>query len=175
MDDLCKLLDEVAMDTENDAVTALKEFENDKELQEKFQNIMRQRSSKNRADDSADSSEDEEVKAKALIEGILSEQSLDEKIKENEGHDENDIPELPDVPTFVPTQQHLTRQLQRNLTEEDEKGQELPWCSICNEDAVVRCVKGCDGDLFCSTCFRECHDEMDLKDHKAVSYKAPKT
>ena len=162
LDDLSKLLDEVAMEAENDASLALKEFESDKDLQEKFKKIMQQKSQKDKEQEKSDSAEDEED-AKNVIIGILSEQKIEEQLMEE------DI-QLPDVPTFIPAQQQISRQLQRNM--EDEK--ELPWCVICNEDAMIRCVEGCDGDLYCSKCFKECHDEVDLRDHKTVAYKPPK-
>lgn len=51
--------------------------------------------------------------------------------------------------------------------------EELPWCNICNEDAVLRC-KGCDGVLFCAQCFRECHDDdEEYRLHEKQSYSAP--
>ncbi|XP_011208492.2 abscission/NoCut checkpoint regulator [Bactrocera dorsalis] len=51
--------------------------------------------------------------------------------------------------------------------------EELPWCNICNEDAVFRC-KGCDGELFCAQCYRECHDDdEEYRAHEKVSYSAP--
>lgn len=161
LDDLSKLLDEVAMEAENDASVALKEFESDKDLQEKFKRIMQQKSQKDKEPEKSDSDEDEED-AKNVVIGILSEQKIDEQFMDE------DI-QLPEVPTFIPTQQKISRQLQRSMEEK-----EFPWCSICNEDAMIRCVEGCDGDLYCSRCFKECHDEVDLRDHKTVSYKPPK-
>uniref|UniRef100_A0A8D9ATG4 Abscission/NoCut checkpoint regulator n=1 Tax=Cacopsylla melanoneura TaxID=428564 RepID=A0A8D9ATG4_9HEMI len=37
------------------------------------------------------------------------------------------------------------------------------WCTICNEDAAVRC-KGCSGDLYCTSCYREFHTPSDTED-----------
>ncbi|XP_014087765.1 abscission/NoCut checkpoint regulator [Bactrocera oleae] len=51
--------------------------------------------------------------------------------------------------------------------------EELPWCNICNEDAVFRC-KGCDGELFCAQCYRECHaDDEEYRAHEKVPYSTP--
>lgn len=33
---------------------------------------------------------------------------------------------------------------------------ELPWCVLCNADALWRCLD-CDGDLFCEQCVKETH------------------
>lgn len=53
--------------------------------------------------------------------------------------------------------------------------EELPWCTICNEDAVLRC-QSCDGDLFCSACFKECHlDDEEWRGHKTQPYSKPPT
>ena len=51
--------------------------------------------------------------------------------------------------------------------------EELPWCAICNEDAIKRC-EDCDGELYCEKCFQECHDDDDYKLHKTKPYTAPK-
>ena len=157
LEDISQLLEEVAMDAENDANVALREFENDKDLQEKFQTVMQQKS-QDKMDKSSDSEPEEEVEQ--VVRNILSEQKIEEKYSDNEII-------LPDVPDHTPTQLLIDRQILRQT--EDDK--ELPWCTICNEDAVYRCVEGCEGDLYCSTCFNECHDEIDANEHKKVKFK----
>lgn len=51
--------------------------------------------------------------------------------------------------------------------------EELPWCELCNEDAQLRCMD-CDRDLYCRRCWKETHQERDLKQHRIENYKAPK-
>ena len=63
----------------------------------------------------------------------------------------------------------MLRHAQRSMA--DDEDEELPWCSICNEDAGLRC-RDCEGDLFCGRCFRECHGEFEM-DHKAEKYSNP--
>jgi hypothetical protein len=50
------------------------------------------------------------------------------------------------------------------------------WCIICCEDATVRCL-GCDGDLYCTGCWKEGHLSKDAgyeeRRHKAVAYNKP--
>ncbi|CAG5127003.1 unnamed protein product, partial [Candidula unifasciata] len=50
---------------------------------------------------------------------------------------------------------------------------ELPYCCICTEDATVRC-RDCDLDLYCQRCFKGCHEEMEITDHRTVPYTPPK-
>ena len=63
----------------------------------------------------------------------------------------------------------ILRHAQRSMAEDDDE--ELPWCSICNEDATLRC-RDCDGDLFCARCNRECHGEFEM-DHRTEKYTKP--
>ncbi|XP_065179418.1 abscission/NoCut checkpoint regulator-like isoform X2 [Sycon ciliatum] len=49
---------------------------------------------------------------------------------------------------------------------------ELPWCCICNSNAVVRCLD-CDADLYCKKCFLQGHREFSMHDHQIVKYRPP--
>lgn len=74
---------------------------------------------------------------------------------------------LPNVPVDENEQELLA-----GLPKPSEETEELPWCTICNEDAVVRC-KGCDGELFCRTCFKEVHDDEEYRSHSTEPYSPP--
>lgn len=75
---------------------------------------------------------------------------------------------LPDVPM-----DENEREVLAGLPKPSEETEELPWCTICNEDAVVRC-KGCDGELFCRGCFKEVHhDDEEYRSHSTENYSAP--
>lgn len=73
---------------------------------------------------------------------------------------------LPEVDQLTEEEQEFVRKADGKTSKDLE---ELPWCTICNEDAVVRCL-GCDGDLFCRTCFKECHDDEEYREHQTKSY-----
>ncbi|XP_055385137.1 abscission/NoCut checkpoint regulator [Condylostylus longicornis] len=50
--------------------------------------------------------------------------------------------------------------------------EELPFCVICNEDAVIRCLD-CDNDIYCKNCFKEIHNDEEYRSHKTKNYVIP--
>ncbi|XP_061318274.1 abscission/NoCut checkpoint regulator [Pezoporus flaviventris] len=120
---------------------------------------------------------DEEVAEEEAIRRVLKQLTEEAALDEASGFN---IP--PDQSTQPgPLQQNLYKKAkQKSQTPattslamaDDSDEDELPWCCICNEDAALRC-HGCDGDLYCQRCFREGHDEFDLKDHHTSRYHLP--
>ncbi|NWH22858.1 ANCHR regulator, partial [Grus americana] len=109
---------------------------------------------------------DEEVAEEEAIRRVLKqlteEAALDEASGFNIPPDQTTQPGPLQQSSQTPTTTALARA-------DDSDEDELPWCCICNEDATLRC-HGCDGDLYCQRCFREGHDEFDLKDHHTSRY-----
>lgn len=85
--------------------------------------------------------------------------------------------DLPSTPTSVPKAKPkpgssaksaaIAKSKLPKYTDEDIDS----WCCICNEDGEVRCL-GCDGDIYCSTCWREGHGNGPGQErgHKAVQF-----
>lgn len=78
--------------------------------------------------------------------------------------------QLPDFATD-PDEQELVNSIPLPPNANKKDLDELPFCEICNEDAVLRCCE-CE-NLFCHACFLEFHDEEDYKRHKIKPYEAP--
>ncbi|XP_067641174.1 abscission/NoCut checkpoint regulator isoform X2 [Eurosta solidaginis] len=98
--------------------------------------------------------EDDETVLKAIMEKYLAESRLPAPPSDLETELTSDIPGPPG-----------------NLRADELE--ELPFCNICNEDAVCRC-KGCEGELFCAQCWREVHDDdEEYRAHEKVVYSAP--
>ncbi|XP_010214226.1 PREDICTED: abscission/NoCut checkpoint regulator [Tinamus guttatus] len=119
---------------------------------------------------------DEEVDEEEVIRRVLKQLTEEAALDEASGFN---IP--PDEKTQPGSlQQNLPKKAKQKsqasvavaLPSSDDSDEELPWCCICNEDAALRC-HGCDGDLYCQRCFREGHDEFDLKDHHTSCYHLP--
>ena len=81
---------------------------------------------------------------------------------------------LPSAPTALPTT--TTKAPNANLktdTTTYTDNQIETWCSICTDDATLRCI-GCDGELYCTNCWMEGHRGEDAgreeRGHKAVFF-----
>jgi hypothetical protein len=85
--------------------------------------------------------------------------------------------DLPSTPTSAPKAKPKPGSSARSATSARSR---LPkytdedinsWCCICNEDGEVRCL-GCDGDIYCSICWREGHGNGPGQErgHKAVQF-----
>ncbi|NXD80762.1 ANCHR regulator, partial [Halcyon senegalensis] len=115
---------------------------------------------------------DEEVAEEEAIRRVLKQLTEEAALDEASGFN------IPPDQTMQPgtSQQNLHKKAKQKTPAttalaraDDSDEDELPWCCICNEDATLRC-HGCDGDLYCQRCFREGHDEFDLKDHHTSRY-----
>ncbi|XP_059117140.1 abscission/NoCut checkpoint regulator [Peromyscus eremicus] len=115
--------------------------------------------------DSEEEEDDEETAIQRVLKQLTEEAALDEASGFN-------IPvEAAPRPRAQPSRAETETQSQLPGPQAEEE--ELPWCCICNEDATLRCA-GCDGDLYCARCFREGHDNFDLKEHQTSAYR-PRT
>ena len=85
--------------------------------------------------------------------------------------DDHGLVDLPSAPTSQPTSKAKSNS--SNLPAYSN-GEIDSWCIICNDDATVRCL-GCDGDLYCASCWKEGHIGPDVgieeRRHKWVKYK----
>ena len=83
--------------------------------------------------------------------------------------------DLPSAPTNKPTRKSSSplkaiQPKRPEYTDEDIGS----WCSICNDDATVKCL-GCDGDLYCAGCWKEGHMSkeagLEERGHRWVKYR----
>ncbi|KAG8190362.1 hypothetical protein JTE90_022009 [Oedothorax gibbosus] len=130
----------------NQAEKEIKILNTDKDYKELLSSLQKEREL-NTSD-----TEDEEKEADRLVKKLL-ETSIDD--------DMEDLDSLNDPETDK----------SGNLSK--QSSEEFPWCVICTEDAKIRCF-GCDQDLYCMRCFKECHDSLDIRDHKTCPFLPPK-
>ncbi|XP_062973781.1 abscission/NoCut checkpoint regulator [Elgaria multicarinata webbii] len=124
---------------------------------------------------------DEEMEEEEAIQRVLKqlteEAALDEASGFNISPDQPTQPVTAQQKTAKKTKQAQAPAVAKSLVlpakASDSDEEELPWCCICNEDATLRC-HGCDDDLYCQRCFKEGHDEFDLKEHQTSSYHPPR-
>jgi hypothetical protein len=80
---------------------------------------------------------------------------------------------LPSAPNFKPLDKpQPVKGVMKKYTDEEVDS----WCIICEDDATVKCL-GCDGDLYCASCWKEGHMGPDVgweeRRHKWTKYKKP--
>jgi len=142
MDDVAKLLDAVNKDVELEAKAALSNLNKDEEIREHLEKISGKQNTASANIEDTENDDNDEESADSVLKQILAEQALEDHLAgvEVTGDDYN-----------------------------YDDNVELPWCGICNEDASIRC-KGCDGDLYCSACFKEFHIGEDPNEHKPKKF-----
>jgi len=140
IDEVAKLIQSMDKDVQKEAEHAMKEYEKDKAIQEQLKRL-RVKKTENTEDKQDSEDEDDDESSAALLKQILAEQELEEKLGVLEVA-EGDVG--------------------------DEPG-ELPWCVMCNADAVLRC-SGCGQDLYCGSCFKECHKGEDMEEHSTQKF-----
>ncbi|XP_059144168.1 abscission/NoCut checkpoint regulator-like [Physella acuta] len=174
-----KLLSEVAKDLETDAQRGIEELQKDKALYDKLKEIQsKQEKQKHDPGKVTDSSavsgdsdeENEDVAADKLIHRYLAEARLDETVEAPEEKQTKKKKTGKKEPKSLNIEPSPRKD---NSDSDYDDSDELPYCSICTEDAVVRC-RDCDLDLYCNRCFRECHAEFGVTHHRTVPYTAPK-
>ncbi|XP_011675887.2 abscission/NoCut checkpoint regulator isoform X1 [Strongylocentrotus purpuratus] len=119
-----------------------------------------------------DSDEDEEKASQRLIQQLLEEDKLDDRVAADGFQVPTGTKLQPKPTTNTISEKPHVDDLKYDPPRPQTDPDELAWCCICNEDAVLRCVD-CDNDLYCKRCFREGHRDFGIESHKIKPYKAP--
>ncbi|OCT68781.1 abscission/NoCut checkpoint regulator [Xenopus laevis] len=125
--------------------------------------------------DSDEETEEEAIQRvlKQLSEEVVLDEASGFNIPPDQNRPKSDSLKMPAGNKPHPKEKVATKSQPPTSREADSDEEELPWCCICNEDAILKC-HDCDDDLYCKRCFKEGHDEFDRKEHRTSSYKAPK-
>ncbi|XP_052270758.1 abscission/NoCut checkpoint regulator-like isoform X2 [Dreissena polymorpha] len=180
-EEMRQILNAAAQELEQEAQRALKGLEDDKEIMKKLQEVKERRKqsstnvnkdeiidSESDNDNEDNDEENEEKLAADYIRRAMEENKLDEAAAK-------DGVDISDSRADKKERAGSLRQEKKrnNTNEEIYDPDELPYCSICTNDAKLRCL-GCDYDLFCRSCFREAHQIIGLPGHKSIDYIPPK-
>jgi len=86
---------------------------------------------------------------------------------------EESIFDFPAAPTTAPTYKQRNSIIDKKKPPQFSDKEIDSWCIICTDDATVRCI-GCDGDLYCTSCWKEGHVGKDIgieeRTHRWVKY-----
>ena len=135
-DDLMKQLSEELTidDSSRISFASTRRSSTDEEIERRLARLRGQQLIDRKTDINIDSDLDEETEQNDLIDRLLAESKL------------------PSIPSDV-------NQLDANEDNVEMVSDSLPWCHICNEDAIVKCID-CMGDLYCKQCFRWVFDQF---------------
>jgi len=154
VDEVARLMAKVEQEAEREAKAAIEEVARDKAIQEQLARLRvrpaADQHGKVDVEEEDDEDEDELEEEERLIKQLMAEARLDQDLGGGGG--------LPKPPGGLPG---------GSTAGEPE---ELPWCVICNEDALVRCL-GCGGDLYCTACYKEFHVGEDPNEHRVEKFK----
>lgn len=146
-----RLMKEMAREIENDADKEIRDLAKDDAVRQRLEELKEfNKKQKEKGENVENEKEDEEDEEET--EQIIRKLTDEAKLEDHDPNIENEPGRGIDLKKPL---QELGRQVQRieNNLEGEKK---LPWCVICNEDASWSCPE-CDGDLYCSSCFREFH------------------
>jgi len=154
VDEVARLMAKVEQEAEREARAAIEEIARDKAIQEQLARLrVRPAASGQEQYGNVDveEGEDDVEEEESLIKQLMAEARLDQ-----------DLGGGVSLPSRGPTGGPSGATA--------GEPEELPWCVICNEDALVRCL-GCDGDLYCIACYKEFHVGEDPNEHRMEKFK----
>ncbi|XP_067119978.1 abscission/NoCut checkpoint regulator [Centruroides vittatus] len=149
VDEVNRYLAEQTSKVELLAKKEIKELESDKELQNQLKKLKKKDKEVTATSDDENNDENDDEIADELVKKFVAEAALDSKLDET----------------------NYDKKLHQSSDSENEND-DLPWCVICMANAQLRCF-GCDKDLYCLRCFKECHESFEITDHPTEPFHPP--